>query len=405
MPNTAPRPRAVTIAPPSWVGKALLTIALLFLLQAAKAILLPLAIALLLTFLLFGPVRALTRVGVPPALGAAIVVAALLGALGFVGSTLAGPAAEWWARAPANLQQVGQTIDRLRMAIPGLRPPHHARWQAPPPDPLKEKLANEGFTITRAVLQHFWHFVLAGGVTVISLYFLLASEYKLLWRTVQLIPNRRTRVRVLAGVRQAQREVGQYLATAGLINIVLGLATGVVLDQLGLPNPLLWGALVAALNFVPYLGPLLVAGALLLAGILTYDRVVDMAWPALAFLALHAIESNFVTPMVVGRRLRLNPMAVFLSVMLWGWIWGLAGAFIAVPMLLAIRAACRRIPSARVAYGYLYDNATTMPVSLSHLVALKARRTRVQQTAPDVALPRITTPATAQRDEAEARID
>jgi predicted PurR-regulated permease PerM len=377
MPAPPSRSRAVSLAPPTWVGKALLAIALLFLLQAAEAILLPLAVAILLTFLLFGPVRALTRLGVPPALGAALVVAALLGTIGFVGSTLAGPASEWWARAPANLQQVTQTIDRLRMAIPGLEPPRRrSRYAAPPPDPLKEKLASEGFTITRAVLSHFWHFVLAGGVTVIALYFLLASEYKLLSRTVQALPNRRTRVRVLAGVRQAQREVGQYLATTGLINIVLGLATGVVLDHLGLPNPLLWGALVAALNFVPYLGPMLVAGALLLAGILTYDRVLDMAWPALSFLALHAIESNFVTPMVVGRRLRLNPMAVFLSVMLWGWIWGVAGAFIAVPMLLAIRAACRRIRGAALVYSYLYDNAAVRPVSLSLLVAAKARRAR-----------------------------
>jgi len=378
--KAAPRPDAADAARtaaagiPSWVGKALLAIALVFLLQAAKPVLLPLTVALLLTFLLFGPVRALTRIGLPPALGAAIVVAALLAAIGFVGSMLAGPAAEWWDRAPQNLQQIAQKVDEVRASIPGLEPPRRVpRSATPPADPVKERLANEGFTFTRSVISHFWHFALAGGVTVILLYFMLASEYTLLTRTVQAIPRRRTRAVVLAGVRQAQREVGQYLATTGLINVVLGLCTGVVLDQLHMPNPLLWGSMVAALNFVPYIGPLLMSGMLLLGGIMTYGVAWKMAAPAAAFLTLHAIESNFVTPMVVGRRLRLNPMAVFLSVVVWGWIWGIAGGFIAVPMLLAVRAACRRVRSWRLLYTHLDDPSQPPHVSLRSLVRAKMR--------------------------------
>jgi predicted PurR-regulated permease PerM len=356
------------------VGKALLAIATVFLLQAAKPVLLPLTVALLLTFLLFGPVRMLTRLGLPPALGAAIVVAALLAALGVLGSALAGPAADWWDRAPRNLQQIVEKIDEVRASIPGLEPPpkRALRSAAPPADPVKERLASEGFTFTRAVIQHFWHFALAGGITVILLYFMLASEYTLLSRTVKAIPRRRMRAVVLAGVRQAQREVGQYLATTGLINLALGLCTGIVLAQLGLPNPLLWGTMVAAFNFVPYIGPLIMSGLLLLAGIVTYGVGWKMAAPPVAFLLLHAIESNFVTPLVVGRRLRLNPMAVFLSVVVWGWIWGVAGGFIAVPMLLALRAACRRVRSWRLLYAYL-DDPSEPPTSLRSLVRAKMR--------------------------------
>jgi predicted PurR-regulated permease PerM len=367
------RKHALFAGTPAWVGKSLLAIAALFLLQEAKPVLLPLTVALLLTFLLFGPVRALTRLGLPPALGAAIVVAAVLAALGIVGSALAGPAAEWWDRAPQNLQQIAQTVDRLRATIPGLEPPRKtARSATPPPDPVKEHLANEGFTFTRAVIGQVWHFALAGGVTVILTYFLLASEYQLLSRTVQAIPNRRKRAVVLGGVRQAQREIGTFLATAGLINVVLGLLTGVVLNWLGLPNPLLWGTLVAALNFVPYLGPLLMVAVLGLAGIVTYGVAWKMLAPAAAFLALHAIESNVVTPMVVGHRLRLSPMAVFLSVVVWGWIWGIAGAFIAVPMLLAVRSACRRVRSWRLAYTYLNDPMEP-PASLRSLLRARIR--------------------------------
>jgi predicted PurR-regulated permease PerM len=375
--NEAEPPPSSPNAPlmPPWVGKALLAIAVLFLLQAAQPVLLPLAAALMLTFVLFGPVRALTRLGLPPALGAAVVVAALLGALAIVGSALAGPAAEWWDRAPQNLQQLMQTVDRVRAQIPGLEPPRRvARSAVQPPDPVKERIANEGFTMTRAVVGHLTGFALAGGVTVILLYFLLASEYQLLSHTVQTIPRRRTRMLVLAGVRQAQREVGQYLATAALINIVLGLLVGIVLAQIGLPNPLLWGALAAALNFVPYIGPLLMSAMLVLAGIVTFGLAWITLLPAACFLALHAVESNLVTPLVVGRRLRLSPIAVFLSVIIWGWIWGIAGAFIAVPMLLAIRAACRRVRSWRWLYGYLSD-PLTKPTRLRSLVEAKMRPT------------------------------
>jgi len=363
---------------PGWVGKALLAIAAVFLLQAAKAVLMPLAVAILLTFVLFGPVRLLTRAGVPPALGAAIVVASVLGAVGLAFSALAGPAYEWVERLPQNIRQLNEVIDQVRSVIPGLEPPRRVSRVTPPVDPVKERLATEGFTITRAALSRFSHFALEGGMAVILLYFLLASEYQLLSRTVQAVPDRRRRVVVLAGVRQAQREVGRYLATAGLINAGLGLVTGVVLDHMGLPNPLLWGTAVAVLNFVPYIGPLLMAGMLALAGVLTYGIDWAMLGPAAAYLALHGIESNFITPLVVGRRLRLNPMAVFLSVMIWAWIWGVAGAFIAVPMLLAIRAACRRVPEWRLLYTYLNDSDSP-PASLRSLIARKVED-RVQRT-------------------------
>lgn len=376
MPPIVPEPAETPPATPargmpSWVGKALLAIAAVFLLQAAKAVLMPLAVAILLTFVLFGPVRMLTRIGVPPALGAAIVVASVLGIVGVVASALAGPAFEWVERMPQNVRQLGEVVDEVRSNIPGMEPPpRRARSAQPPADPVKERLTNEGVTFTRAAVARFGAGALEAGMAVILLYFLLASEYQLLSRTVQAIPGRRQRAVVLAGVRQAQREVGQYLATTGLINIGLGLVTGFVMVQLGMPNPLLWGTIVAVLNFVPYIGPLVVASMLVLAGVLTFGVSWSMLAPAGAYLVLHGIESNFVTPLVVGRRLRLNPMAVFLSVMIWAWIWGVAGAFIAVPMLLAIRAACRRVPDWRLMYHYLNDS-DTRPASLRSLIATR----------------------------------
>jgi predicted PurR-regulated permease PerM len=355
---------------PPWVGKGLLAIAVLFFLQEAKVVLLPLAVALILTFLLYGPVRLLSRRGVPPQLGAAIVLGAALTLAGSVVSTLAVPAADWWSRAPANIQQVADILERLRAAlpIPGMQPPRRGTRE---PDPVQQQIATESVTVTRTLAKHVLGFGVTAIATIILLYFLLASEYRLLSRTVEALPDRRARAKVLGGMRRAQRDIGRYLGTMTIINSGVGIAVGLAMLQLGLANPLLWGALAGAMNFVPFIGPSLVAGGLLVAGVLTFGEWTSMVAPAACYMLLHSIEANLVTPLVVGRRLRLSPMAVFLSVMLWGWLWGVAGAFIAVPMLLGIRAACQRVTGWRLMAGYLSEQESP-PTSLRKLM----RRTR-----------------------------
>ena len=145
---------------------------------------------------------------------------------------------------------------------------------------------------------------------------------------------------MLAGVRQAQRDIGLFISTMSLVNVALGVATGLALWAIGLPNPVLWGTTTAVLAFIPYLGPLLITLLLLLAGSVTFGTGVAMLGPPAAFLLLHGIEANFLSPMIMGHRLRLRPVFVFLSVMVWGWLWGIAGAFLAVPLLLG---AARRL--------------------------------------------------------------
>ena len=147
---------------------------------------------------------------------------------------------------------------------------------------------------------------------------------------------------MLSGVRQAQRDIGLFISTMSLVNLALGVATGLALWAIGLPNPVLWGTTTAVLAFIPYLGPLLITLLLLLAGSVTFGTGVPMLAPPAAFLLLHGIEANFLSPMIMGHRLSLRPVFVFLSVMVWGWLWGLAGAFLAVPLLLALRAVCKR---------------------------------------------------------------
>ncbi|MGZ5131785.1 MAG: AI-2E family transporter [Caldimonas sp.] len=343
-------------ATPTWVGRSLLFVAVVLLLEHARPLLLPVAIAIVFTFVLSAPVRALRRAGVHEYVGAGLVIAAVLGMLVLVGALIAAPAAAWWSRAPLIVHELIESLQRWRDALFPYATPEplaRARTAVPVPDPFNERLASEGWTFTRLAIGETISFAVSASATVILLYFLLASEQWLVARTVAAFRRPRTRALVLSGFRQAQRDIGRFITTMSLVNVALGVATGLALWGIGLPNPVLWGTTTAVLAFIPYLGPLLIAVLLLLAGSVTFGSGVSMLAPPAAFLVLHGIEANFLSPMIMGHRLRLSPVFVFLSVMVWGWLWGVAGAFIAVPLLLALRAVCKRSRRLRLLGAYL----------------------------------------------------
>ncbi|NML13523.1 AI-2E family transporter [Azohydromonas caseinilytica] len=379
----APPPAAPAVPVPTpWHGsatlKGLLAIATIFLLKLAQPLLVPVVVAVVLTFLLSPQVRALRRHGVPEVLGALVLVAALLGGTVLLGSALVTPAAQWWSRAPSVMTALEQQIDRARRAIPILAPPARppvARNAPPPVDPIKDKIASEGVTLTRLVLGHVLSFGFSAASTVILLYFLLASEHWMLSRTVEAIPRRRTRALVVAGVRSAQQEIGQFLGALSIINLGVALVTGAAMAYIGLPNPVLWGTVAGVLNFIPYIGPLLNTLLLLTAGLLSFGDSALLVAPAAAYLLIHAIEANAVSPVFVSKRLSLSPISVFLSVMFWGWLWGVSGAVLAVPILVGLRSVCKRNRRLRLLCVYL-EGSRKPPPSLASLLRHKRRRPR-----------------------------
>ena len=315
--------------------------ALVFLLDHAQALLLPVTVAVVFAFVLAPPVRGLAARGVPTYLGAGFVIAASLGVVALVVALVAAPAAAWWSRAPEIAHALFEAVQRWRDALfPYATPVALTRGDASAG--IAEQLATEGWTITRLAIGETLAFAVSASATVILLFFLLASERWLVARTVAAIRHRRTRARLLSALQEAGRDIGLFIGAMGIINAALGVATGLVLWAIGLPNPLLWGVTTAVLGFIPYLGPLLVAVLLLAAGSVAFGTGPAMLGPPVAFLILHGIEANFLSPVFMGHRLRVPALFVFLSVLVWGWLWGVAGTFIAVPMLLALRAAARR---------------------------------------------------------------
>jgi predicted PurR-regulated permease PerM len=292
-----------------------------------------------------------------------------------MGAALSGPANAWWERAPTTMAQLMAQVDRLRAALPGFGPPPaqpaaaqspRARAQAEraaaaQPDPVKERLASEGITLTRAVIAKVFTFSLSATAAVILLYFLLASEHWVLTRSVEAIPRRRSRALLLAGLRCAQREIGRFVASLAFINVGVVIATWGAMWWLDLPNPLMWGVVAGVLNFIPYIGPIITVALLSLAGMLTFDTAGAMLAPAAMFMLIHFIESNIVSPWFVGRRLSLSPVAVFLSVMFWGWAWGIAGAMMAVPALVGVRSVCKRQRRLKLLCAYLEGGYQPVP--------------------------------------------
>jgi len=155
-------------------------------------------------------------------------------------------------------------------------------------------------------------------------------------------------VRTARAFRDMERRVSGYFVTFSIINLILGTATGLACWRLGLPEPAMWGGLAAVFNFVPFLGPVVMMALLGVAGLATYNDLLDASFPMLAFIGISFLEANLITPTIVGRRMTLNPLAIVLAVSFWIWIWGPAGGVIALPLLIMFKVVCDHTPVLRV---------------------------------------------------------
>jgi predicted PurR-regulated permease PerM len=181
-------------------------------------------------------------------------------------------------------------------------------------------------------------------VTLMLLYFLLASGDLFLRKLIRVIPGLRDRIIAVEISRSIQTDIGRYFAATTLINIGLGILTTLVMMALSMPSPALIGTAAAILNFLPYVGAAVTLLGVFVVGALSFDGATQVITPVLAFLTLATIEGQLVQPIVLGRRLALNPVAVFIWVLLWGWLWGVPGLLVAVPMLVALRICAEKIP-------------------------------------------------------------
>jgi len=316
----------------------LLGAAILYGLSAGDSFLIPVVLALLIDRLLSPLVRRLQAFGMPAPVGAAVVLAVLLGGLGVGGVSLAEPTARWIESAPRTLQEAEYTLRGWKEPIADLQRAAEEVEKATDLDGRTSDSASiQQTSLTDALLNQTRAFLSGLVIMTLLLYFLLSSGSSFLRTLVYVLPSFAHRRKAVCITRSTEEELSRYLGTMVLINAGLGLSIGGALYLFGLPNPVLWGVMAAVLNFVPYLGPLVGMTVVGIVSLVTFDGLWAVALPPLTYFAVNALEGNVITPAVLGWRLTLSPVVVLVAILFWTWLWGIPGGLLAVPMVTTVK--------------------------------------------------------------------
>jgi predicted PurR-regulated permease PerM len=318
---------------------------------AARDFLLPIAIALVFAVLLSPICLLLERIWIPRPL-AAILALVFAGTVVFFTFTLiAQPASRLIEDAPAMMNRAEKHLRALQAPLKPLTDISReveGLNVVEPETPTSRRVVVQEPGLARSIMASAQTMVVQTGLVFILCFFLLLTRSEFRIKVIAFQPTLRERVRAARVFRDVGRRVTGYMVTFATINLCVGTATGLACWQLGLPEPLMWGALATLFNFIPFLGPAIMMGLLGFAGLATFDTLPDAFFPLMAFVAISFLEANFLTPTIVGRRMMLNPLAIILVVGFWIWLWGPLGGVIALPLLIMFKVICDHTPPLRV---------------------------------------------------------
>jgi predicted PurR-regulated permease PerM len=324
----------------------------------ASSLFLPVVIAVVLNMLFRPLVRGLkARVGLPEPAGAAVVIVGVLGVFAFGLYEMSGPATQWAEQAPSYLRSAEAELrglfEPLESVTEGAEAVGNLGGDGGEAGPSGQQASEtqpvevQGRSAADVLLSQTRAFLVSAAVVFFLLYFLLASGDFFLRKLVRVVPLFRQKRVAVQIARSAESDLSTYLATYAVINAVLGTVVGTILYLLGMPSPVLWGVMVALLNFVPYLGAAVGVAVVALVAFVSIDPPSRALMAPLSYFIVNALEGNIVTPLVLGRRLQLNPVAIFISLTFWYWIWGFAGALLATPLLVMLKDVCDNVVTLR----------------------------------------------------------
>ena len=322
--------------------KILVVGALGLLLYVAHVAFIPIALALLAGLILSGPVEALHRLHIPRSISAIIILVIVLGASAEVVDLMWAPAQQWYAAAPQTIKVIKRKlnpalkflthVEELRSTAGSLAATGQTTAAAPAvPVPVeKESAPALIFEATREVMVSTLTFV------IITL-FLLAGGPPMLARMTAAFVDDLNSSHVLDIIEKVRGEVGRFYVTTTIVNLALGGATAGAMVLCGMPTPYLWGLMAAVFNFIPYAGSAATFAMLTLVAFVTFDSMGRVLAVSGSYLVLAVLEGQIVQPLFVGRRLRINPLLIFLGLWFGGLFWGIAGVILATPALLTLK--------------------------------------------------------------------
>lgn len=296
----------------------------------ARPALLPVVCAFVITMMV-GPVSARAeRWGVPSVLTAVLLWVLVIVVFYGVLILLAAPAVQWIGRAP----EIGQNILRKLSVLEGPLSTLQSLRDTLLPANQKGSIGVDIVGFIQPVMS-----IVAPGIGQMliffgTLFFMLLGRSQIRRVSVSMFQQREAKLRVLKIFNDIEHNLTGYLSTVTVINLCVGLGSGIIAWATGLPDPVAWAVLGFILNYIPYIGALMVELAMFLVGVVSFATLTHAIVPPLLYLAMGTAEGHFITPSIMGHRLTLNPLTVFLSLVFWTWLWGPVGAFISVPLLI-----------------------------------------------------------------------
>jgi predicted PurR-regulated permease PerM len=212
-------------------------------------------------------------------------------------------------------------------------------------DPSVQQVVVREPGLLSSATSTLWRGLTTAGVTLLLVLFLLASGDMVYEKIVRILPTLTDKKTALRIIHDAEASISRYLLTISLINVGLGIAVGCAMWAIGMPSPALWGAAATTLNFLPYLGAIIGVVLTAIAALISLEPLSFAVLAPLAYLVLTILEGSIVTPLLLGRRLELNTIAILIGVAVWGWLWGLVGVLIAVPLLVIVKTICDHLSS------------------------------------------------------------
>ncbi|MDY0870946.1 AI-2E family transporter [Dongia rigui] len=318
----------------------LAVIAGLVALYFAQSVVLPVIIAFVLRLLLQPVFKIGLKARLPRSVAAVLTILFLLGVAVLAWIPLSGSAGLWIAKLPDAIATLTERLSLLHEPIDFIqRLVRHAERAT---NGGSNTVAVQHFDLVGTVIEGLRAITDGLFTTTIILFFLLVAGDKFLRRLVELLPTFRQKRQLIEISQQIEDDISAYLVTISIMNVAVGVMVAIAMYFCGMADPLLWGVLALAVNFVPILGPLVGIGIFLLVGFITFDNWLAVL-PAALYLVIHVIEGEIVTPILLAKRFTLNPVGVILSLVFWYWMWGVPGAILAVPMLAMVKIVSDRI--------------------------------------------------------------
>jgi predicted PurR-regulated permease PerM len=366
-------------------GKGILIVLIGAILYIGHSAFIPVALALLAGLILSSPVEMLFRLGLPRGLSALLILAATLAAASGLVALVWAPSQQWYASAPhtlATIQKKVTPVARLMSRLEELTD-RATQVAAIPAAGQTATVAVAQESAPRAVLATLRDYAIGLATFIIITLFLLAGGPPMAARMTAAFFDHLKANHVQNYIEKVRAQVGNFYVTTALINVGLGIATTLLMMAWGMPTPYLWGALAATVNFIPYAGATVTLILVTLVAFVTFDGLGQVLGVALSDLALAVIEGQIVQPLLVGRRMEVNPLLIFLGLWFGGIFWGIAGVILATPILVALKVIAENAHDGESMLQFLGPNEIMgeKPKRLQNLVRPLVRRKTAEQKA------------------------